>query len=120
WDNCAETPINSCVDNKGCSCAKTLIEKNDSVSNKKWKTYYYKIEASYSKVIVKIENLNKDVDLYVKKLKKPDFENFDCRPYKGGIREEVCELTNNSETLWYFCVYGYNSGTYSISVTAKR
>jgi len=120
WDKCPETPINSCIDNKGCSCAKTLIEKNDSVSKSKWKTYYSKIADSYSKLVIKIENLSNDVDLYVKQGQKPSFENFDCRPYKGGTRDEVCELSNNSEALWYFSVYGYNTGTYSISVTAIR
>jgi len=120
WDSCSQTHENSCVNNKGCSCDVSIINENSSVGEKKWKTYYANIDNTYTNFSAKIQNLSNDVDLYVKKGNKPDFNNYDCRPYKGGRRDESCDLNNNGDNLWYFSVYGYKSGDFSISVTAKR
>jgi len=120
WDKCPETPENSCVNNKGCSCELTLINENGAVEKNKWKTYYENINDNYSNIAVKIMNLTDDVDLYVKKGNKPDFDNYDCRPYKGGKRDEVCDLSNNGNNVWYFSIYGYKTGDFTISVKAKR
>jgi len=120
WDNCPKTPVNSCVNNKGCSCEMSIIHEKGSVSKGKWKTYYANIDKAYSNFIVKIQDLTEDIDLYVKKGNKPDFNNFDCRPYKGGKREEVCDLSNNDDNLWYFCIYGYKAGDFTISVKSKH
>jgi len=119
-DSCPKTPVNSCVDDKGCSCELSIIDENGRVEKNKWKTYYTKIDSQYSQFSVKIQNLTEDVDLYVKKGSKPDLNNYDCRPYKGGKRDEVCDLSNSGENLWYFSVYGYKSGNFTISVKAKR
>jgi len=120
WDSCPKTPENSCVNNKGCSCELLVIDEKGSVENGKWKTYYANIKNAYSNFIVKIQNLTEDVDLYVRKGSKPDFNNYECRPYKGGKRDEICDLSNNGDNLWYFSIYGYKSGDFSISVKAKR
>jgi len=120
WDKCPGTQKNSCVNNKGCSCKISLIDENGTVEKGKWKTYYANVANTYSNFLVKIQNLTDDVDLYVKKGEKPDFENYDCRPYKGGKRDEQCDLSNNGDNLWYFCIYGYKDGNFSISVEAKR
>ena len=120
WDNCPKTPENSCVNNKGCSCELSVIDEKGTVQKGKWKTYYANVDKTYSNFIVKIQNLTDDVDLYVKQGGKPDFDSYDCRPYKGGNRDEICNLSNDGNNLWYFCIYGYNSGDFSISVKAKR
>ena len=119
WDKCPITPKNSCVNNKGCSCDNSFINEKGAVEKNKWKTYYKTVDNTYSKLIVKIENLTNDVDLYVRKGSKADFDNYDCRPYKGSKKDEVCELSNNGNNLWYFCVYGYKEGEFNISVEAK-
>ena len=120
WDSCPKTPINSCVNNKGCSCELLIIDEKGKVEKNKWKTYYSNIENQYSQFNVNIQNLTDDVDLYVKKGSKPDFNTYDCRPYKGGKRDELCNLNNSSNSLWYFCVYGYKAADFTISVKAKR
>jgi len=120
WDHCPKTPENSCVNNKGCSCELSVIDEKGTVSKGKWRTYYANIDNTYSNIVVKIQNLTSDVDLYVKKSTKPDFNNYDCRPYKGGKRDEVCDLTNSGDDLWYISVYGYKPGDFTISVKAKR
>jgi len=120
WDSCPKTPENSCVNNKGCSCELSIIDENGSVAKGKWKTYYANVGKTYSNFTVKIQNLTDDVDLYIKKDSKPDFDNFDCRPYKGGTRDEVCNLVNNDDNLWYFSVFGYKTGDFTITVKAKR
>ena len=120
WDSCPKTPENSCVNNKGCSCELSIIDEKGSVAKNKWKTYYAKIDNTYSNFIVKIQNLSDDVDLYVKKGNKPDINNYDCRPYKGGTRDEVCELSNSGDNLWYFAIFGYKAGDFNISVKTKR
>ena len=120
WDSCPKTPENSCVNNKGCSCELSIIDEKGSVEKGKWKTYYANVDNTYSNFTVKVQNLTNDVDLYVKKDSKPDFDNFDCRPYKGGTRDEVCDLTNNNDNLWYFSIFGYQTGDFTITVKAKR
>jgi len=120
WDKCPDTPENSCVNKQGCSCDNSLIDEKGSVEKSKWKTYYVNIDETYSNFTVKLIDITDDVDLYVKKGSKPDFNNYDCRPYKGSKRDELCDLSNSGNNLWYFCVYGYKAGEFNISVKAKR
>jgi hypothetical protein len=120
WDKCPDTPQNSCVHNDGCACDIVLKDEDNFVSKTKWKEYYVNVDKKYSKLTIVLKNLSADLDLYVRKDNKPTMEYFDCRPFKGGLRSEMCTLINEDNTLWHFSVYGYESGNFSINATAKR
>jgi len=118
-DLCNNTPLNSCVNNEGCSCEPALLDESGFVSNKKWRNYVVKVDKVYKNIDAELYNLENDLDLYVKKGEKPDLNTFDCRPYKGGKRVESCNLANDDDNIWYLGIYGYSEGNFSVKVTAK-
>lgn len=89
-----------------------------SVNEGDWK--HYKIIADYgpSTLKVNLSQLSADVDLYVKLGEAPARRNYDCRPYKAGIKSEDCTLTfNESGETAYISVRGYRTGNYTLSAT---
>ena len=118
-DMCKNTPLNSCVNNKGCSCELVLLEKTDYVSKDSWRYLSLSVEKKYTSLDIKLFNLEQDLDLYVRKGQKPSHDKFDCRPFKGGIRAESCNLINEGDNIWYLGVHGYMEGNFTIKATAK-
>jgi len=119
-DLCNDTPINSCVNSDGCTCAPVLLETNDYVSKNSWRNYTVRVDSEYTHLNVDLYNLEQDLDLYVRKVENPSLDKFDCRPFKGGKRPESCNLINEGENIWYLGVYGYIEGNFSIKVTADK
>jgi len=89
-----------------------------------WK--YYKITASeqINTLSVLLYNLDKDVDLYVRKGAIPSGHEdnngiYDCGSAKSGTQSESCILSNpaNTTTDWYIGVYGFKQSTFSLTAT---
>jgi len=118
-DMCNDTPLNTCVNNKGCPCNSVLLEKTDYVSRNNWRYYTLSIDHKYTSFNVKLYNLEQDLDLYVREGQKPEHDKFDCRPFKGGIRAETCSIVNERGTIWHLGVFGYLEGNFSIKLTGK-
>ncbi len=90
-----------------------LLNENDSVSKGEWK-YYMGRGAS----LAKLYNLSSDLDMYVKSGSKPSFNSYDCRPFKTGTTDEICNQINPENEV-YIGIYGYTSGNFSLLVTGK-
>ena len=82
---------------------------------------YYMIDTYGAETIdVDIFNLTGDVDLYVKKGSAPTQSDYDCRPYKGGIKSESCsDMSISSTDEVYIMVNGYASGTSEFRLNAS-
>ena len=95
---------------------KLLDETQVEVKSKEWKYYKITTDNRHSQLKVYIDNLSQDVDLYVKKGSKPTLQNkdFDCRPYKGETKKEVCNLDLFQTAHYYIGVYGYKPGKFDI------
>jgi len=84
---------------------------------KTWRNYIVKNHQAGHNLIAQIKNLSADVDLYVKKGSQPTSSSYDCRPYYGGTRDEMCKIKVNyaSEKI-YISVHGYRAGSYNLSL----
>ena len=82
---------------------------------------YYKIAVAEGKTITSLLNeLNADLDLYVKIGNKPTTDMFDCKSENGGTNNDSCDLTLNTNSDVYLGVYGYRTSNYNIKATIKN
>ncbi len=92
-------------------------ELSGQVRSKTWRHYVVKNHQAGQKLIAQIKNLSADVDLYVKKDSQPTLRSYDCRPYHGGTRDEMCKIkVNSSSEKIYISVHGYRAGSYKLSL----
>ncbi len=92
-------------------------ELTGQVRSKNWRHYIVKNHQAGQNLIAQITNLSADVDLYVKKGSQPTSRSYDCRPYRGGTRDEMCKIkVNSSNEKIYISVHGYRAGSYKLSL----
>ncbi len=92
-------------------------EVSGQVHLKSWKHYIVKNPKAGQNLIATIKNLSADVDLYVKKGSQPSSRSYDCRPYYGGTRDEICKIkVNSNNDKIYISVHGYRAGSYKLSL----
>ena len=85
-----------------------VLDQSDSVTKDNWKYYVVNAPASYANIKVELYNLSQDADLYVREGTAPTHLVHDCRPYKSGTINEICELPYSGATQWHIGVYGYS------------
>ncbi len=93
------------------------VPYNDNVSLNQWKYYYIDVPSGASKLEFKVTNLTNDVNLYTQYNTKPTLTSYSCRPYSGRTTSETCTHNNPSAGRWWAGVYGYSSGSYTITAT---
>ena len=79
---------------------------------------YYKISAKKGQSLSSLlDQMNADIDLYVKIGSKPILSSYDCASLNGSTMEEKCSipLTENADV--YIGVYGYQTGSYRLTAT---
>jgi hypothetical protein len=76
-----------------------------------WKYFYFDIPAGPTNLVVTLDNLSEDADLYVRFNAKPDLSNYACRPYIGGTSTEVCTLPSAGAGRWWVGVVNFTSQT---------
>lgn len=92
-------------------------ELSGEVRSKTWRHYIVKNHQAGQNLIAQIKNLSADVDLYVNKDSQPTSSSYDCRPYTGGTRDEMCKIkVNSSNEKIYISVHGYRAGSYKLSL----
>ncbi|MCI5209756.1 MAG: hypothetical protein D3910_13405, partial [Candidatus Electrothrix sp. ATG2] len=89
----------------------TPLTSNEQISDTadyhSWVHYMITASPADTNLQVDLTNLSADLDLYVRQGTMPTLQNYDCRPYRGGLSSESCSLSNTGETEWYISVYGY-------------
>jgi hypothetical protein len=82
---------------------------------------YYRIPALFAdSVMVTLEGLNADADLYVKIGAKPTTADHDCKSTNGGTSNELCTLTILDDTDVYIGVFGFRSTDYTVKAIIDR
>src|ERR1041384_5153810 len=88
-----------------------------SVSQAGWKYYYLDVPSGSSSLIVDLNNMTADVDLYIRYNAQPTLTIWDCRPYIGGTSER-CTFSSPAAGRWWIGVNNYATGTISYTVKA--
>jgi len=82
-----------------------------------WKYYYIDVPAGASGLVVDLNNMTADADLYVHYNTKPTSTTWDCRPYLGGASEQ-CTFNSPAAGRWWIGINNYSSGTIGYTVRA--
>jgi lysophospholipase L1-like esterase len=90
-------------------------QQTDTVALHQWRYYSITASSSDTTLDVTINNLSRDVDLYVLKGAQPTLTAYDCRPYAGGTNVETCSMANSEQVTWHIGVYGFTAASYTIS-----
>ena len=88
-----------------------------SVSKAGWKYYYLDVPSGSSSLVVDLNNMTADVDLYIRYNAQPTASVWDCRPYIGGTSEK-CTFSSPAAGRWWVGVNNYATGTISYTVKA--
>jgi len=82
---------------------------------------YYRIPALFAdRVIVTLEGLSADADLYVKVGAKPTNIDHDCKSIHGGTTNELCILEVFDDTDVYIGVLGFRESEYTVKAKVNR
>jgi len=85
----------------------TGVPFNDSLtaatSQSGWKYYYLDVPAGSSSLVVALNNMTADMDLYVRYNAQPTLSVWACRPYVGGTSEQ-CTFSSPAAGRWWIGV----------------
>lgn len=90
-------------------------QQSDTVGLHQWRYYSITASSSDTTLDVTIDNLSRDVDLYVLQGAAPTLTAYDCRPYAGSTNTETCSMANSGQVTWHIGVYGFRAASYTIS-----
>lgn len=82
--------------------------------------YSFEVAPDVTNLNVLMSNVSHDPDLYVRFGIPPTLDDYDCRPYKGGGSDEVCDINNPQAGTWYVMVHAYSdfSGVSLLATTS--
>ncbi|KZX50342.1 hypothetical protein A3709_11345 [Halioglobus sp. HI00S01] len=87
----------------------------NSVAQGAWR--YYRI-AGTGRLDVRLDNLDADADLYVKKGNNPpSTSNFDCQSSRAGTEADSCNVTLSGGQSAIIGVYGFRAANYRLRAT---
>ena len=94
---------------------------NASVAQGEWRYYRYVSTSSDLRVEFVLDQLQADVDLYVRRGELPLGDastgaNADCTSLLGGASAENCVLANTGVNEWFIGVYGYQASAFRLQV----
>ena len=85
-----------------------------SITQGQWTFYTVGNTADYLSVNFQLTNLTNDIDLYTQLDAQPTLNAYECRSWNGGTGNEICSVNASDEHI--VGVYGYRSGTYTLSM----
>ncbi|MEZ7207166.1 pre-peptidase C-terminal domain-containing protein [Pseudoalteromonas sp. DY56-GL79] len=92
------------------------LTETNSISQGQWQHYQISALQDATRLTVAMTDLSSDVDLYVRVGNQPTLSNYNCRPYKEGSEDEVCDLTANASGQIYISVHGFTTASYKLKV----
>ena len=87
-----------------------------SVALNSWKYYYITVPAGATNLTFTTTSASADVDIYTQFNAKPTLGTYICRPYTAS-GNETCSATNPAAGTWWLGVYGYASGSFTVTGT---
>lgn len=101
------------------SSSTTVINKSGLAASKgEYLRYSFEVEPGTTNLNILMSNVSGDPDLYVRYGSKPTLDEYDCRPYKGSGRDEVCNFSSPKTGTWYVMLHAYQD-FYGVSLTAE-
>ncbi|MFP5287651.1 MAG: S8 family serine peptidase, partial [Thermoanaerobaculia bacterium] len=83
-----------------------------------WKYYYVDLAGGDSELVVDLENLSADADLFVRHAAKPDRSNYSCTSASVGTAAERCTVPSPAAGRWWIGVNNFSPGTVIYDVQA--
>lgn len=83
-----------------------------------WKYYYVDLAGGDSELVVDLENLSADADLFVRYAAKPDRSNYSCNSASVGTAAERCTVPSPAAGRWWIGVNNFSPGTVTYDVQA--
>ncbi|HIP67698.1 MAG TPA: hypothetical protein EYH06_03810, partial [Chromatiales bacterium] len=84
-----------------------LNEVNLSANEGEELNYSIEVPEGTSNLNVLITNVTGDPDLYVRHGSEPTQNDYDCRPYVDGEKDESCDFDNPQTGTWHVMVHAY-------------
>lgn len=104
WQPAGPTPTNTLLDETG------EVQRDEEVR--------FEVTAPEEATQLRFEmRAEGDPDLYVRQGAPPTASDFDCRPYHGANRTEVCDFTPEAGQVYHVMVRGYSAASYGLTVT---
>ncbi|MCU0753597.1 MAG: PPC domain-containing protein [Xanthomonadales bacterium] len=92
---------------------------NSATQNADFRDYVAVLPAGATNLVVTLDQLSADLDLYVRLGQAPDLGTFDCRPFQSGTTTEQCSVASPAAGSWFVRVYGFATGPQSFRVQAS-
>jgi hypothetical protein len=83
-----------------------------------WKYYYLDLVGASSELVVDLEALSADADLFVRRGAKPDRSNYDCISAAVGPGAERCTMASPEPGRWWIGVNNFSAGTVTYTAQA--
>ncbi|MDP4487282.1 hypothetical protein QDG88_04860 [Pseudoalteromonas piscicida] len=92
------------------------VSVEGSIKKGNWDYYQIQALSQNTRLKVTMNELTDDADLYVRIFDQPTQSNYTCRPYKGQVEDEVCDLNTSAENQIHIGVYGFQETSYRLKV----
>ncbi len=90
---------------------------NGTIAQGQFLHYSVLADAQRRRVWARLDQMNADGDLYLRKGQQATLASYDCRPFLAGDAAETCEAANNSgPNLWFVGVHGAEATDYRLRV----
>ena len=87
---------------------KTVLNEVDLSANKGDELKYsIEVPEGTSKLNILMSDVTGDPDMYVRHGAEPTEENYDCRPYKGDDKDELCDINNPQTGTWHVKIHAF-------------
>jgi len=92
---------------------------SDAVAQGKWQEYKIMASAAYARLVVRLDALAANADLYVRRGSRPNLNptGHNCRPSLTGTSTETCTLRNSGDNVYYIGVYGVKDTAFTLKAT---
>jgi len=94
------------------------VPESDNVSKNEIKQYKIYVNAG-KKIVVNMDELDADADLYVNVGQSATRSQYRCRSYKGSTNSETCSLNITQSSYVWIGVYGYKAASYRVQATSS-
>ena len=92
------------------------VAESSTVAKGETKQYKIHLDAG-KKIVVNMDNLDADADLYLNIGESATTSKYACRSYKGENNAEICSLDIAEASDIFIGVYGYQSASYRLQAT---
>lgn len=92
----------------------------DSIKKDEWHWYRIVTLESDKMIHAQLDTIKGDADLYMMVGQAPSYNEFDCRPYLGGITAETCDLSVIGASIGYIGIHGYDEAVYKLEATISE